>query len=178
MRHLRHKEKRRRKKEERRRRRKEERRRAREEEERRKDEIERKLMERIKKQKEKKLEDEREKEMESELEKERQEIQKINDNNQYRHRHFEWKDGFLHSYVPKDNITRSRCFLYCWKLDCKAKVRIDMNLKTCEEFGEHIPHKSIDATKFAEEFPGLLDKDWEHIQYDIKGNERIVMWKI
>ena len=53
-----------------------------------------------------------------------------------------------------------------------------MNLKTCEEFGEHIPHKSIDPQKFAEEFPGLLDKDWEHIQYDIKGNERIVMWKI
>ena len=124
------------------------------------------------------LESEREKEMEYELEKERKEIQKLNDNNQYRHRHFEWKDGFLHSYVPKDNITRSRCFLYCWKMDCKAKVRIDMNLKTCEEFGEHIPHKSIDPQKFAEEFPGLLDKDWEHIQYDIKGNERIVMWKI
>ena len=121
---------------------------------------------------------EKERELENELENERREIEKVNSNNQYRHIHFEWKDGFLHSYCPKDNnITRTRFFLYCWKLGCTAKVKIDMNSRTCEDYGDHISHMSIDARKLANDYPALLDKNWEHLQYDIKGNEKILIWK-
>ena len=88
------------------------------------------------------------------------------------------KDGFLYSYVPRENIDKSRFYLYCWKTGCKAKVKIDMNSKSCEVYGEHISHRSIAVDKFANEYPGLLDKDWEHIQYDIKGKDRILVWKI
>ena len=116
--------------------------------------------------------------MEKELEKERKEKEKLEDNNQYRHRHFQWKDGFLHSYCPKNNIKRTRCYLYCWKLGCKAKVRVDMNLKKVQEYGEHMPHRSIVVDRFKDEYPGLADTDLKNIQYDIKGKERVLMWKI
>ena len=53
-----------------------------------------------------------------------------------------------------------------------------MNLKSCEEYGEHISHKSFDLEKSAAEYPGLLEKDWTHIQYDIKGDKKIPVWKI
>ena len=118
------------------------------------------------------------KKFEAEFQKEFEEIQRLKNTNQYRNRHFHWKDNFLYAYTPKDYISRNKCFLYCWKTGCKAKIRIDMVEKTCEEFGEHIPHKSFDTEKPSKEYPGLLDKDWTHIQYDIIGDKRILVWKV
>ena len=53
-----------------------------------------------------------------------------------------------------------------------------MNLKTVQEYGEHLSHRSIVIEKFKDEYPGLMDDDWKNIQYDIKGKDRVLMWKI
>ena len=173
--HIYHKEERYRKKEERHQSRLEELRKEKAEEHRRNQAIELKLLERFQKQRESKYQSELDKKIEMD---EREALKLIRQNNIYRNRHFHWKDNFLYAYVPKDFITRPRCFLYCWKTGCRAKVRIDMDYKTCEEIGEHIPHNSFDPEKTIRDYPGLKDKDWQHIQYDIKGDKRFIAWKI
>ena len=98
---------------------------------------------------------------------------------QYRSRHFEWKDGILHSYLPKIcNLRSSRFYLYCWKLGCKGKIRIDMINKTAKDCVEHNNHRGIILENFITEYPELADKDWTNIQYDVKNKEKIFMWKI
>ncbi len=138
---------------------------------------ERELEVQIRKQREKLHTIEFDKKFSTEFQKEFEEIQRLKATNQYRNRHFHWKDGELFAYVPKDYISRSRCFLYCWKTGCKAKVRIDMIEKTCVEFGEHDPHNSFDWKRPSKDYPELLDKDWTHIQYDIIGDKRFPVWK-
>ena len=178
LRHLYQKEEINRNKEERHQQKLEEKRREKEAERRRNNEVEKKLQWHFKKNKEKIYILEQGKIVEEEFDKDRNSIEIFKANNVYRNRHFDWKDGFLYAYVPKDYITRSRCFLYCWKTGCKAKIRVDMDMKTCESVGQHIPHKSFEAEKAVGDYPCLLDKDWTHIQYDIQGNKRFVAWKI
>ena len=101
----------------------------------------------------------------------------LHDNVQYRSRHFQWKNGILHSYVPKINLKATRFYLYCWKMGCKGKVRVDMNNKTAKEYGEHMDHRGVILDNFKDEYPELAAKDWEHIQYDVKNGEKILMWK-
>jgi len=101
----------------------------------------------------------------------------LHDNVQYRSRHFQWKNGILHSYVPKINLKATRFYLYCWKMGCKGKVRVDMNNKTAKEYGEHMEHRGVILDNFKDEYPELAAKDWEHIQYDVKNGEKILMWK-
>ena len=101
----------------------------------------------------------------------------LHDNIQYRSRHFQWKDGILHSYVPKINFQSTRFYLYCWKMGCKGKVRIDMINQTAKEYGEHTNHRGVILENFKDEYPDLAAKDWEHIQYDVKNGEKILMWK-
>ena len=101
----------------------------------------------------------------------------LHDDVQYRSRHFQWKDGILHSYLPKINLKSMRCYLYCWKMGCRAKVRIDMINKTGIMYGTHTDHRGVILENFKDEYPELDTEGWEHIQYDVKNGKKILMWK-
>ena len=105
-------------------------------------------------------------------------INSFQDNIQYRSRHFLWKNGKLHSFTSKMNLKARQFFLYCWKMGCRAKIRIDMDKKTAKEYGQHCEHRGIVLDQFSKEYPGLADDDWKNIQYDVKNGERILAWKI
>jgi len=96
---------------------------------------------------------------------------------QYHSRHFHWKHGKLYSYAPKNKMKASKCFLYCGKNGCEAKVQIDMNKKRATFIGSHNDHEGINIEKYAFEYPGLDSKDWKHIQYDCYNGKKILMWK-
>ena len=76
------------------------------------------------------------------------------------------------------NLKARQFFLYCWKMGCRAKIRIDMDKKTAKEYGQHCEHRGIVLDQFSKEYPGLADDDWKNIQYDVKNGERILAWKI
>ena len=96
---------------------------------------------------------------------------------QYHSRHFHWKHGKLYSYAPKNKMKASKCFLYCGKNGCEAKVQIDMTKKKAIFIGSHNEHEGINIEKYAYEYPGLDTKDWKHIQYDCLNGKKILMWK-
>ena len=102
----------------------------------------------------------------------------LNDDVQYRFKHFHMKDGVLYYYRPKqNNVTLSIFNLYCWKTKCPGKIRVDMFEETAYEISEHDEHRRIYPKEFKNEFPELMEKGWEHIQYDILNGEKILMWK-
>ena len=96
---------------------------------------------------------------------------------QYRWKHFHWKHGKLYCYAPKNKIRNSKCFLYCGKAGCDAKVQIDMVLKRALFIGNHYEHEGIDIEKYISEYPGIDTKDWKHLQYDCYHGKKILMWK-
>lgn len=98
---------------------------------------------------------------------------------QYRGRHFEMKNGILHSYLPKIcNLSSTKFYLYCWKLGCKGKIRIDMVNKKAKDIIEHNNHRGVIIENFIDEYPEISEKNWTNIQYDVKNNKKICMWKI
>ena len=102
----------------------------------------------------------------------------LHDDQQYRFKHFHMKDGVLNCYWPKRNNVKSLIFnLYCWKFKCPGKMRVNMIEETAYECALHRPHSGLDIQYYIEEFPDLIDKGWEHIQYDIMNGEKILMWK-
>ena len=102
----------------------------------------------------------------------------IHDDQQYRYKHFHMKDGVLNCYWPKRNNVKSLIFnLYCWKFKCPGKIRVNMIEETAFECALHRPHAGLDIQYYIEEFPELIEKGWEHIQYDMMNGEKILMWK-
>ena len=100
------------------------------------------------------------------------------DQYQYHSRHFHWKHGKLYSYAPKNKIRSNKCYLYCSKSGCDAKVQIDMSKKRATFIGSHNEHEGIDIEKYAYEYPGLdSNKDWKHMQYDSINGKKVMMWK-
>ena len=98
-------------------------------------------------------------------------------NTNYRSNHFYNVGGQIYCYVPKHYIRAQICFLYCSKETCKAKLYLDMKRKKGRIYGRH-SHGGIDLTQYEEEFPEIKDEDdWEHIQYDVKDNKKIFVWK-
>jgi len=96
---------------------------------------------------------------------------------QYRWKHFHWKHGKLYCYSPRNKIRNSKCFLYCSKPGCDAKVQIDMVIKRALFIGNHYEHEGIEMEKYINEYPGIDTKDWKHLQYDCYHGKKILMWK-
>ena len=96
---------------------------------------------------------------------------------QYRSRHFHWIQGILYSYAPKNRIRSTKCYLYCGKGGCEAKVQVDMNKKKAILIGSHNNHEGINVNKYIYEYPELDSDDWKHLQYDCYHGKKIFMWK-
>lgn len=96
---------------------------------------------------------------------------------QYRSRHFHWVQGILYSYAPKNRIRSSKCYLYCGKGGCEAKVQVDMNKKKAILVGSHNNHEGINVNKYIYEYPELDSDGWKHLQYDCYHGKKIFMWK-
>jgi len=96
---------------------------------------------------------------------------------QYRSRHFHWIQGILYSYAPKNRIRSSKCYLYCGKGGCEAKVQVDMNKKRAILIGSHNNHEGINVNKYIYEYPELDTDNWKHLQYDCYHGKKIFMWK-
>ena len=96
---------------------------------------------------------------------------------QYRSRHFHWVQGILYSYAPKNRIRSNKCYLYCGKGGCEAKVQVDMNKKKAILIGSHNNHEGINVNKYIYEYPELDSDDWKHLQYDCYHGKKIFMWK-
>ena len=95
---------------------------------------------------------------------------------QYRSKHFYYLGGEIYCYVPKHYIKSFKCFLYCSKPDCKAKLYLDMGRKKGRVYGNH-SHAGIEVEKYEKEFPEIKGENWEHIQYDVKDRKYIFVWK-
>ena len=95
---------------------------------------------------------------------------------QYRSKHFYNLNGSIYCYVPKGNKKTSQCFLYCYKHKCKAKFYLDMEMKKGKLYGRHY-HEGVDIEKYEKDFPEIKEKNWEHLQYDIKDKKNIFIWK-
>ena len=106
--------------------------------------------------------------MKKKFEKKKQFDLVMNPETQYRSKHFYNINGAIYCYIPKHNIKSSKCFLYCSKIECKAKLYLDMTRKKGRVYGRHT-HRGVDVDQYSNEFPEIKDEDdWEHIQYDVK----------
>ena len=95
---------------------------------------------------------------------------------QYRSKHFYYLGGEIYCYIPKHYIKSFKCFLYCSKTDCKAKLYLDMGRKKGRVYGNH-SHEGIEVEKYEKDFPEIKGENWEHIQYDVKDRKYIFVWK-
>ena len=97
-------------------------------------------------------------------------------NTNYRSNHFYFYNGQIYCYTPRHFIKSPICYLYCEKKECKSWLYLDMDRKKGGTHGKH-NHVGIDVEKYEKEFPEIKEENWIHMQYDIKDNKNILIWK-
>lgn len=94
----------------------------------------------------------------------------------YRSNHFYKPDELIYCYTPRHFIRSPICYLYCEQKGCKSWMYLDMDKEKGRTHGKH-NHDGIDIEQYIEEFPEIKQDDWIHMQYDIKDNKKIFIWK-
>ena len=97
-------------------------------------------------------------------------------NTNYRSNHFYRYNGRIYCYTPRHFIRSPICYLYCEKKECKSWLYLDMDRNKGGTHGKH-NHEGIDVEKYAEEFPEIVEDDWIHMQFDVRDDKKIFVWK-